>query len=84
MTEKIKIMQLHQWIKDSTAGQREAVANLANTTTNNIYQIAGGHTGMSTDMAIKLEQAIKEITPERPVPRWDLLPEIWDKPKEKK
>lgn len=75
-------MQLHMWMNQSNKVQRGIVARLCQTSVNNLYQVAGGHTGISTGLALKLEKTILEITPERPVWRWEMLPDIWQSPGE--
>ena len=72
-TKRPPNVALRRWLKISTGGQRAAVCTIAKTTVGNLYQIAGGHTGMSIDMARAIHGAIKEITPDYPMEFNELL-----------
>ena len=65
--ERKKIVALSDWLRESTKGQRDAVAALAQTSVANLYQVAGGHTGLSIEKARLIYAAIKEITPDRSI-----------------
>lgn len=58
-------MNIKDWLHSATKEERDAVAKKAGTTVLYLKQLAGKHRFPSRPLAERLEEATKEITPDR-------------------
>lgn len=73
-------MDVKQWIKESSDDERSAVAAAAGTTVAYLWQLAGNHRKPSPKLAIALEVASRNVTPDRVILRTFTRPDIYEPP----
>lgn len=58
-------MEIKLWLKNTNRREREAVANAAGTNVAYLRQLASGYRVSSWKLAERLEQASKQLTPDK-------------------
>lgn len=71
-------MDMKRWLKSTTPIEREAVANIAETKSDYLNQLAGRHRRPSIKLTQRLVTASEACTPDRPLTLSGLRPDIWD------
>ena len=70
-------MDMRTWWPTATHEEKAALAEQAGTTPSYLLQIAGGHRQPGHALARRLEEASGIVTPDRPLPRGHLRPDLW-------
>ncbi len=66
-------MLLKAWLNKATPIERQDVATNAKTSVAYLWQLAGGHRQASASLAERVEKAVQQVTPDRPVGRMEVL-----------
>ena len=70
-------MNIKSWLNGATKEQRKLVADKAKTTVDYMWQLSGEHRKAGPQLAIRIEVATQEVTPDRIVMRGDLRSDLW-------